>query len=144
MNRIKIDLPEESVFSMDYKVRIDDINYGNHLGNDRLLVIAQQARLEYFQSLGYKDELDFGGDIGIIVSDAAIVFKAEAFLGDCLRVEISMSGKAKYGFDMYYRVLRTESSTPIAILKTGILFMDYSTKKLSHIPTKAEEKLIIT
>ena len=127
---------------MDYLVRVDDINYGGHLGNERLLLIAQQARIEFFQSLGYSGELGFGNQVGIIMADAAIEFKAEAFLGDRLTVELAISGPSKYGFSMYYRV--TKAQKTVALIKTGILFMNYAERKLCSIPSEFAEKVNIT
>ncbi len=129
---------------MDYKVRVDDINYGKHLGNERLLLIAQQARIEFFQSIGYRGEIDFGDDIGIIMSDAAIEFKAEAFMGDQLRVDLAVSGSSHYGFDMFYRLTRRSDDKLIGQVKTGILFMNYHDRKLVAIPREVLDKIRFT
>ena len=61
---------------------ISDINYGNHLGNERVLAYMQETRLRYFQSLGYDDELHIEG-IGTIQADAAIELPRRGFPGRC-------------------------------------------------------------
>ena len=45
MSRIKIPLPEKKDFSTEIKLRISDINYGGHMGNDAVLTIVHEARL---------------------------------------------------------------------------------------------------
>ena len=144
MERVTFKIPDDFVFTSEYKVRINDINYGMHLSNDRLLVIAQQARLEYLKSLGYKDELNVGTGLGIIVSDAAIIFKAEGFEGDLLNIHVALSPPAKYGFDMFYKVVRESDDQVIALIKTGVLFYNYTTKRLSSVPEEFISKAGLT
>ena len=59
MARIKIDLPSLFAFSTTLRVRVSDINYGGHLGNDALLSMLHDARLQYLQAMDYS-ELAFG------------------------------------------------------------------------------------
>ena len=40
MSRVKISFPEKAHFSTDLAVRMADINYGNHLGHDRMVVLG--------------------------------------------------------------------------------------------------------
>ncbi|WP_255669390.1 hypothetical protein [Myroides oncorhynchi] len=43
MARVKLNLPTEFIFETKIPVRITDLNYGNHLGNDKLLSISHAA-----------------------------------------------------------------------------------------------------
>ena len=45
MARVEIELPEQFPFATEIPIRISDINYGNHLGNDAVLSLAQEARV---------------------------------------------------------------------------------------------------
>lgn len=78
MGRIELNMPQQYSFSTEVEVRIGDINYGGHLGNDALLSLIHEARMRYFAALGYT-ELSLGG-VGTIMADSAIVYKSEAFL----------------------------------------------------------------
>jgi acyl-CoA thioester hydrolase len=49
MARIKIEIPEQFIFETQLKVRIGDINYGGHMGNDAVLTLAHQARIEFLE-----------------------------------------------------------------------------------------------
>ena len=55
MARIKIELPEKFIFSTEIPLRISDINYGGHLGNDAVLSIAHEARIRFFNKHGFKE-----------------------------------------------------------------------------------------
>ena len=52
MERIKINLPETFTFSTIIKIRITDINYGGHVGNDSFLSLVHEARLQFLASNG--------------------------------------------------------------------------------------------
>ena len=77
-------IPEKFPFSVSLPVRITDMNYGGHLGNDRYLTISHEARVKFLEWLGYT-ELDFSGP-GLILANVAIDYKAEIKYGDNLVV----------------------------------------------------------
>jgi acyl-CoA thioester hydrolase len=141
MPRIQLDLPLTFNFTCELSVRASDINYGGHVGNDSILTIMQEARILFYRSLGYKNELNFEGSVGHIVADAAVVYKSEAFLGDQLRIQIGMGEFSKYGFDMFYRITNAQTEKEVALGKTGIVFFDYDTRKVASIPASFAEKI---
>ena len=79
MARIKIELPKDFIFSYSMPVRITDLNYGNHVGNDRYLSYLQEARMAWLAGMGYT-ELELAGT-GLIMSNAMIEFKRELSYG---------------------------------------------------------------
>ncbi|PSR54894.1 esterase [Adhaeribacter arboris] len=138
MARIKIDLPPTYSFLTEIKVRVSDINYGGHLGNDALLSILHDARLQYLQSMGYS-ELAIGGSF-LIMADVAIEYKGEGFLGDTLIVQIAPRDFTKYGFDLIYHVTN-QNSKPIAYAKTGMLCFNYTTRKVMSVSTEVRARM---
>jgi len=141
MARIEIQLPEKFIFKTEITVRVSDLNYGNHVGNDRVLTLMQEARTLFYRSMGFENEVKLEGSIGQIVSDAAIVYKAESFLGDILQFEIAVENFNKYGFDFFYRVSNKVTGKEVAHGKTGIVCFDYAKRKIASIPEKLMEKL---
>jgi acyl-CoA thioester hydrolase len=137
--RVKLKTFSSYAFSTEVKVRITDLNYGGHLGNEMILSYAQQARVEWLESLGY-GELSLEG-AGIIMADAAVQYKAEGHAGDMLLLEIAVDEISRVGFDLYYRMLNKQSGETIALAKTGIICFDYSSRKVVPIPEAAREKL---
>ena len=111
MARIKIDMPDNYLFSTTMDVRISDINYGNHLGNDSVLSFVHEARTRFFRQYGYT-EMDVEG-YGIIMTDSAIVYKAEGFHGDQIQIDITVGDFNKYGCDIFY--LMTNKATAVEI-----------------------------
>lgn len=141
MPRLQLDFPDETKFTCELTVRAADLNYGNHVGNDSILTLMQEARIQFYRSLGYRNELSFEGTIGHIVADAAVVYKSEAFLGDVLVIEVALTDFNKYGFDMFYRLRNKETNKDVTIGKTGIVFFDYEKRKVASIPAGFLEKI---
>lgn len=141
MARIEIELPENFIFQTEITVRVSDLNYGNHVGNDSILTLMQEARTLFYRSMGFESEVKLEGSIGQIVSDAALVYKAESFLCDVLRFEIAADDLSKYGFDLYYRITNIASSKEVARGKTRIVCFDYSKRKIASIPEGLVSKL---
>lgn len=134
MPRIKLEFPETVHFSTNLLVRITDINYGGHLGNDSLLGIVHEARLQFLKKYGWT-ELDICGS-GLIMTDALILFRGESFHGDSLQIDISVDTITKTGFELFYRVSRPADLREIARVKTGLLFFDYQKRKVSPTPLR--------
>ncbi|KAA5549264.1 thioesterase family protein [Adhaeribacter rhizoryzae] len=138
MARIKFALPEKFTFSTTLAIRITDINYGGHLGNDALLSLLHEARVQYLQHYGYA-ELDLAGK-SLIMADVAIEYKGEGFRGDVLTIEVTAHDFTKYGFDIVYRVTNQEQLL-IALAKTGMLCFDYESRKVVSLPTGVTARL---
>ncbi|MFL5742961.1 MAG: acyl-CoA thioesterase [Flavisolibacter sp.] len=140
MSRIRIDIPEKFIFSTDIEIRITDLNYGGHVGNDTILSLVHEARVRFLKQFGCT-ELNFGG-IGLIMSDAGIEFKSESFYGDNIRVSVAVQGFSRVGFDLYYQLSRQPSNKIIALAKTGMICYDYSLKKVVSVPEEAKSRLV--
>jgi acyl-CoA thioester hydrolase len=141
MARIKIELPGQFHFSCSIPVRITDINYGGHVGNDTVLSIIHEARIQYLRSFGYT-EMEFAG-LGMIMADAAIEFKNELFYGDVIFVSVMAQGFTKISFDLLYKLEKETDGKRIlvAVAKTGMVCYDYPKKKIAAIPENAKRKL---
>lgn len=141
MNRIKIDLPDRFPFSTEMRIRITDLNYGGHVGNDSFLALVHEARQLFLLSHGY-GELQIEG-IGLIMADAAIEFKKELNHGDIIRISVAAGGFDKLGFDLYYllELVSGEQTVVAGKAKTGMMGFDYAQKKKVAIPEKAVKKL---
>ncbi len=137
MARIKVNLPEKYIYKTEISVRITDLNYGGHLGNDSVLSIVHEARMRFLKSLGYT-ELDIEGK-GILMTDALINFIRESFHGDVLLIEINVDNIDTKGCDIFYKISNTETGKMVAAVKTGIVFFDYEKKKLSDTPVEFKE-----
>jgi acyl-CoA thioesterase FadM len=133
MPRLEIEFPEEALFRTELPIRIDDVNYGGHLGNDKVLAIAQEARLRFLAAHGFPSELDVAGT-GLIMADAAVVYRGEGVYGMVLEVELAASGVRTRGFDFLYRMRDARTGREIARARTGMLWFDYAARKVVSMP----------
>ncbi|MEO0065387.1 MAG: hypothetical protein RI983_713 [Bacteroidota bacterium] len=129
MNRIKINLPEHFPFSTRLQIRVTDLNYGGHVGNDTVLSILQEARQQFLQSRGYS-ELQVA-EFGLIMADAMVEYKKEMNHLDQIKIDIAATDFDKMGFDLYYRVVIEKNGEEILAVraKTGMMLFDYTTRK---------------
>ena len=139
--RIKLEMPETYSFSTRMQLRITDLNYGGHVGNDTFLALIQEARQQFLLSHGY-GELRFEG-VGLIMTDAVIEFKRELNYGDELEISVAATGLHSRGFDLYYTINIVNFYTPVvaAKAKTGMLCYNYSTAKVVSVPEAAVKKI---
>lgn len=136
MSRIKISLPAQFNFSCNIPVRITDINYGNHVGNDSILSILHEARMQFLKQMGYT-ELEFGG-VGMIMADVSIEFKKEIFYGDMIKAWVGLGEISSIGFELFYLL---EVSGVVVTARSNMICYDYEKKKVVRIPDEAVEKL---
>ena len=143
MARVKIDLPKEFIFSTNIPVRITDLNYGGHVGNDAVLSIIHEARMQFLKHFGYT-EMEFAG-VGMIMSDVAIEFKNELFYGDTVIASVAAGEFTNVSFEIFYRLEKAQDDKKIlvAIAKTGMVCYDYGKKKIVAIPEETKKKLMI-
>lgn len=139
MTRLKIDLPSNFIFSTDIPVRIGDMNRGMHLGHEIFLVIIEEARARLLSTFGYTDT-DING-MGLIMTDASIVYLNQVHYGQTLKVEIAVTDFSSRGFDIVYRVSDNKTGIESARAKTGVLLYDYKQQKVTTIPREFKNKL---
>lgn len=141
MNRIKIDLPEIFLFATTLRIRVTDLNYGGHVGNDSFLSLIQEARQQFLLSHGYR-ELSIAG-VGLIMADVAIEFKKELNYGDEVKISVAASGFDKLGFDLLYKmeVVQDQQLMLAGKAKTGMMCYDYTLKKKTAVPEEVITKL---
>ena len=144
MARVKLKFPDEKpLFTTTIPVRVGDLNYGNHVGNDSILSIIHEARMQFLRNYGY-DEMNAAG-VSLIMADVMIAYKGESFYGDNLSVKLYAEELTEYSFDLLYHIstLRDGKQTSIAHGKTGMVCFDYKsreiagmTKELMHLLEK--------
>jgi len=143
MERVIINLPKTFNFSTTIAIRITDVNYGGHVGNDSLLSIIQEARLQFFKKYSYS-ETNIEG-LGTIMADVSIEYKAEIFYGDVLEISVAIDGISRVGFDLFYLIEKKSNNSKILVAKakTGIICFDYTARKVVSFPDAAISKFTL-
>lgn len=138
---MKINIPQPSKFLFEtvYTVTITDINYGGHLGNDKYLSIVHECRTRFFQFLGFSERNIGDENVGTIMANSIINYKAEAFHNDKLTIKIGVAEVGKASFDLVYFIFKQNQL--VAEVLTTIVAFHTSINKPTRIPQKFLDKL---
>lgn len=139
MARIRLDIPPVLPFMTDLDIRVTDLNYGGHLGNDRVLALVHEARARFLASIGASEKDAFG--IGMAMVDAIVLFRSEGFLGDRVEIGVGVADISTRSWDFLYRLWLPERSRELALVKTGMVGFDYGTRKVAELPVPFRECL---
>ena len=138
MARIRIELPAAFSFTATIPVRITDLNYGGHVGNDTILSIIHEARAQFLKSFGYS-EIDLVG-VGTIMNDVAINYKNELFYGDVVSAAVAVKDVSRVSFDLIY--LLKKGDVVVAEAKTGMVCFDYDKRKVAFLPETVKQRFM--
>ena len=132
MPRVQIDIPSTAPkCTLHIPVRITDVNYGNHVGNDSMVSIIHEARMQFLKKYGFS-EMNAGGT-ALIMSDIAISFRKESFYGDILQVNIYPVITSRLSFELIYQItaVRNNESILIALAQTTMVCFDYEKSRVA-------------
>jgi len=120
-------------FIAHYMITIGDINAGRHMGNERALLIFQEARICLLHSHGYS-EADIGENKGIVVVEAGCRYLKEVFLHDELEIHVSFEKMTSKSFTLTYSATRKQDRQQVFTGFTTILPFDYQLRKAARLP----------
>jgi acyl-CoA thioester hydrolase len=131
MARVVIDLPERVAFSTEIRVRLNDINVANHVGNDRFVTYINEAYARCVLGAGLSTKT-----VSMIMADLALVFKTEAHYGDLLVIAVGVGDFTEHGCCFYYRITKAATGEEVVRAKSGVVFFDYREKRPLPVPEK--------
>ncbi|MAK42908.1 MULTISPECIES: acyl-CoA thioesterase [Spongiibacter] len=120
MAKLEFAVPEAFPFSTDIALLRSHINAGNHLGNDALVSLLNEARGRFLASRGVREGGRDDG-LGMVNADMAVRYLSEAHYGEVLRFDVAASDFHRCGFDIAYRVSDVSSGRAVAVAKTAHL-----------------------
>jgi len=124
------------MFIFYYTIKQEDLNYGNHVGNERALLFFQWAR-ESFLRQNNLSETNIGDGSGFIQVEATVQYKKQLFLDQKIEVRITkieIKGlKIIFEYEIY-------TGKELAITGTAtVLAYNYEEQKIKKIPAKFKE-----
>lgn len=143
MNRLHLVLPEGFRFYHEMRVRWTDLNYGGHVGNDRILSFLQEARQAFLAEKNFQ-ELDLEG-FALIQADAQVEYKKELKANDLLRIAVLATDADRLGFDLWYKIeiVAPTGAPQLAVkAKTSMVGFDYQNGKKASLPQHILEALL--
>ena len=124
------------MFIFYYTIKQEDLNYGNHVGNERALLFFQWAR-ESFLRQNNLSETNIGDGSGFIQVEATVQYKKQLFLDQKIEVRITkieIKGlKIIFEYEIY-------TGKELAITGTAtVLAYNYEEQKIKKIPANFKE-----
>lgn len=129
------------MFTFDYTIQKEDINYGGHVGNERALLFFQMARMAFFESLG-ASEMDLGDGAGVIQKNGFVEYNKQLFLNDKIAIKITEVELSKTSFNLKYEIFN-ESGEKVINGSTLLVCFDYSSHRIKRISESFKEKVEI-
>lgn len=120
------------------QVRFCDLDGLGHINNANYLAYFEVARMAYCgQVLGVRAV----GDIGFILAEATIRFRAPGRLDEPLQVGIRAAELRKSSFTFTYEVVETNSGNAIATGTSVQVWYDYERGQPVRIPEEIRQKI---
>lgn len=141
----------KKINSSFYQVRVGDINYGNHLANDKMVLLMHDARVNALKAMGFDSES--GSDPylinqkvpklpGIILTDLNVSFRKEAFLGELVQIDVAISNLTKRKFDLKYTAYRKALPYAASAVNSGLYVLD-SEGRLTNDSQNLKEDVLL-
>lgn len=132
MKRLSLELPEKFNFSTPLDVRITDLNYGDHVGNDAVLSLLHEGRMRFLDQFGFSEK-DAGGP-GLIMLDAQLVYKRQMSYPEAILVEVAAIEPSRSGFTLAYQIKKAEGDEIAVQARTRMSFFDYERGRPARMP----------
>ncbi len=139
MPRLQLHPPERFGFETSVQIYISHVNQGGHLDNAQLLTLVSEARVRFFQSLGWRE-----GDVGgcpIVVAELQAQYQSEGFHGETLRIRMQPVEFSRCGFALAFDMAEAASGRPVARGQSGIVFVDRDSRRATDIPPAVRARL---
>ena len=132
MSRLNIPAPEKTLFRMELKVGLSDINYAKHLDSVSMVKVLHEARLQFLASLGFTESNIYG--LGLVITGLTLDYRSESFANDLLVIDVGVSEFNRYGFDIGLKVSNEALESVVCGGKLGNVFFDFDRHKIAEVP----------
>lgn len=141
MSHPRIELPQQMNLIGEIPVRITDVNYGGHVGNDAILSLIHEVRMQFLGKYGYS-EMNVEG-LGLIMARVGIEYRSQLFYGDTVIASAIATEFGSKGFDIYYHLQKNENGKLQTVAKafTSMMCFDYASNKIAGLPSVVVEKM---
>ncbi|GAA4883865.1 thioesterase family protein [Ferrimonas pelagia] len=124
--RVQIDFPDTPLFTTEFLIGSNQVNRGDHVGNNHFVELCGEIALRYFHQRGLQGFDVLGQQL--INGELSLKLLGEGRCFDTLNGEFAVANFHRYGCDFLYRIRRGEQV--IALGRFAMLTFDYQQGKL--------------
>ncbi|HWL25438.1 MAG TPA: thioesterase family protein [Ureibacillus sp.] len=144
MRAIYIDDPikweEDFSFHIEVKVRFSETDMYGHLNNTVPFIYFEEARIEYFKSIGYNEWASEESEKIIVVADLQCDFLKQVYFDETLKIYVKAAHVGTSSVDIHYLVKNAHDQT-VFTGRGAMVQINKSTGK--GTPWTEKEKLIL-
>jgi acyl-CoA thioester hydrolase len=122
------------------EVRYGDLDAQGHLNNAKYLTFMEQARIRYFRHLDLWNTDSFL-DVGAIMAEARIVFKAPIHWGQTVKVGVRTTQLGNKSLHMSQKLEDSQSGQELAQGSVVLVTYDYHANRTIPIPDNWRETI---
>src|SRR5512138_3785193 len=131
----------EPRFFHPMEVRYGDLDPQGHLNNAKYLTYFEQARIHYFEELELFSKDQSFMDIGVIVADIHIKYRAPVFLGAPIQVGVRAAAIGNKSITLQQTITNGESGQVYADGTVVLVTYDYRTHKTIPVTEEWRRKI---
>lgn len=128
-------------FFYPVQIRYADLDAQWHVNNAHFLTILEQARLSYIRQLELWDGKSFL-DLGVIIADIHIAYKAPIALEDEIQVALRVSHIGNKSMTMENEILNTKDRSLKAQAEVVLVTYDFHSKMTIPVPESWRKKIM--
>ncbi|MHB1220991.1 MAG: acyl-CoA thioesterase [Gammaproteobacteria bacterium] len=124
----------QPIFATNIHIRIDDINYGNHLCHTKFINYLHEARALFLKSKNLSEIDCFGYCLFIL--EISVKYKNQCFFDDKLEIKLFLDKIENASFQLSY-IIYNHTTGKVSATATSVMgFIDRTTNKLKKIPNE--------
>jgi acyl-CoA thioester hydrolase len=132
MPKTKLRAKPDYSFQYHTYLKIRDINYANHLSNDAVVSLINEARIDMFNKIGCAEFALGDPHTGIVIADLVVNYKKQGYLGDEIIIHSDIDEIEQKGFRIFFKIQRGDDLMVLA--ETGVVVFDYQAGNITTVP----------
>lgn len=123
------------LFTTTINVRVENLNYGNHLSFNALASMIQESNVRWLKSIkSSATELNIENNIGWMIREINIKYLSEGFYDDTLEFTLSLAEYRKTSITLNYEIFNTTKTIDTALATCELAFYNAEKNKVSRMP----------
>jgi acyl-CoA thioester hydrolase len=128
-------------FIIPVEVRYGDLDPQGHVNNARHLTFFEQARIQYWITLGLFTKDQSFMDIGVILAEVRVTYLAPIYFGQEVRVGTRTTRLGSKSLTIEHSLFDGATNAELATGSTVLVAYDYHAGKSMPIPEEWREKI---
>ena len=124
------------------EVRYGDLDPQGHVNNAKFLTYFEQARLAYWVQLGLFSKEQSFMELGIILADVHIAYRAPVLYGQNIKVGVRVARLGSKSMTWQQNVVDADTGQELANGEVIVVAYDYTAGKTIPVPQDWREKIV--